>query len=96
MANQFHAAATPCSRSLAVIWIALANEVSAGSIAMGLVLESSCRSSPPRSGPTAPRIRRPLKVVEYVMIVLYDIVVANLQVARLILSVPNEGCARAT
>jgi multicomponent K+:H+ antiporter subunit E len=78
------------SLTLAVIWIALANEVSAGSIAMGLVLGILLPILTAPFWPDRPRIRRPLKVVEYVMIVLYDIVVANLQVARLILSVPNE------
>ena len=40
--------------------------------------------------PDRPRVGRPLKIVEYTLVVLYDIVVANLQVARLILMVPSD------
>ncbi len=78
------------SLSLALIWIALANEVSAGSIVLALVLGVLLPLLTAPFWPDRPRIRRPLKVVEYVAVVLYDIVMANLQVARLILVVPNE------
>jgi multicomponent K+:H+ antiporter subunit E len=78
------------SLSLALIWVALANEVSAGSVVMGLVLGVLLPILTAPFWPDRPRIRRPLKVVEYVAVVLYDIVMANLQVARLILFVPND------
>jgi multicomponent K+:H+ antiporter subunit E len=35
--------------------------------------------------PNRPAIRRPLKIAEYILIVLWDIVVANVQVALIIL-----------
>ena len=78
------------SLSLALIWVALANEVNAGSVVMGLVLGVLLPILTAPFWPDRPRIRRPLKVVEYVAVVLYDIVMANLQVARLILFVPND------
>ena len=40
--------------------------------------------------PHPPRLRRPLKLLEYVGVVAWDIFLANLQVARLILRVPND------
>lgn len=78
------------SLSLALIWVALANEVSAGSVVLGLILGVLLPILTAPFWPDRPRIRRPLKVVEYVAVVLYDIVMANLQVARLILLVPND------
>ena len=77
------------SLSLILIWVALANVVSAGSIVLGLVLGLLLPLLTAPFWPDRPRIRRPLKVIEYVAVVLYDIVIANLQVARLILFVPN-------
>jgi len=78
------------SLSVALIWIALTNEVSAGSVVLGLILGVLLPILTAPFWPDRPRIRRPLKVIEYVAVVLYDIVMANLQVARLILVVPND------
>ena len=78
------------SVTLLLVWVALANEVSAGSIALGLVLGLVVPVATGPFWPDRPRVVRPLKIVEYTLVVLYDIVVANLQVARLILMVPND------
>ena len=78
------------SVTLLLVWVALANEVSAGSIALGLVLGLVVPVATGPFWPDRPRVGRPLKIVEYTLVVLYDIVVANLQVARLILMVPND------
>ena len=78
------------SVTLLLVWVALANEVSTGSIALGLVLGLVVPVATGPFWPDRPRVGRPLKIVEYTLVVLYDIVVANLQVARLILMVPND------
>lgn len=78
------------SVTLLLVWVALANEVSAGSIALGLVLGLVVPVATGPFWPDRPRVGRPLKIVEYTLVVLYDIVVANLQVARLILMVPSD------
>lgn len=78
------------SLTLTLVWMALANEVSLGSLVMGLILGVLVPIGTAAFWPDRPRVRRPLKIVEYALVVLYDIVVANLQVARLILSVPND------
>lgn len=78
------------SVTLLLVWVALANEVSAGSIALGLVLGLVVPVATSPFWPDRPRVGRPLKIVEYTLVVLYDIVVANLQVARLILMVPSD------
>ncbi|MFZ1429870.1 MAG: Na+/H+ antiporter subunit E [Geminicoccaceae bacterium] len=78
------------SLTLTLVWMALANEVSLGSLVMGLILGVLVPIGTAAFWPDRPRVRRPLKIVEYGLVVLYDIVVANLQVARLILFVPND------
>jgi multicomponent K+:H+ antiporter subunit E len=72
-----------------LIWVILVNEISAGAIVMGLALGVLMPIVTGPFWPDAPRLRRPLKILEYVGIVVWDIAVANLQVARLILFVPN-------
>lgn len=75
---------------VALIWLALVNEISAGAIVMGLVLGVLMPILTAPFWPDAPRLRRPLLLLEYAGVVVWDIVLANLQVARLILSVPND------
>jgi multicomponent K+:H+ antiporter subunit E len=69
---------------IVVVWILL-NGVSWGSALLGLVLGVAIPRFTSAYWPDRPRIRNPLMIVEYVAIVLWDIVVANFQVAYLIL-----------
>jgi multicomponent K+:H+ antiporter subunit E len=69
---------------IVVVWILL-NGVSWGSALLGLVLGVAIPRFTSAYWPDRPRIRNPLMIVEYVAIVLRDIVVANFQVAYLIL-----------
>ena len=75
---------------VALIWLALVNEISVGAIVMGLVLGLLMPILTAPFWPDAPRLRRPLMLLEYAGVVVWDIVLANLQVARLILRVPND------
>lgn len=74
---------------VAAIWLALANEPSVGALVMGLLLGVVLPALTGAFWPEAPRLRRPLRVLEYLGVVAWDIVLANLQVARLILFVPT-------
>lgn len=69
---------------IVVVWILL-NGVSWGSALLGLVLGVAIPGIASAYWPDRPRIRSPLMIVEYAAIVLWDIVVANFQVAYLIL-----------
>ncbi len=69
---------------IVVVWILL-NGVSWSSALLGLVLGVAIPRFTSAYWPDRPRIRNPLMIVEYVAIVLWDIVVANFQVAYLIL-----------
>ena len=75
---------------VAVIWLGLANEISIGTLVMGLVLGLVLPVLTGPFWPDAPRLRAPLKILDYFCVVAWDIVLANLQVARLILRVPND------
>ncbi|MGD9512195.1 MAG: Na+/H+ antiporter subunit E [Geminicoccaceae bacterium] len=75
---------------VAVIWLALVNEITLGGIVMGLVLGLVLPLVTGPFWPHAPRLGRPLKILEYFGVVAWDIVLANLQVARLILLVPSD------
>ena len=75
---------------VALIWLALVNEISVGAVVMGLALGLLMPFLTGPFWPHPPHLRRPLKVLEYVGVVAWDIFLANLQVARLILRVPND------
>ena len=75
---------------VAAIWLTLANELSVGAVAMGLLLGLVLPVLAGSFWPDAPHLRRPLRILEYLGVVAWDIVLANLQVARLILFVPAD------
>ena len=73
------------SLTLVLVWLGLVNTFSLGNLilggAVGLIVPMLTRAY----WPDRPTLRRPLKIVEYVAVVLWDIVVANVQVAMIIL-----------
>jgi multicomponent K+:H+ antiporter subunit E len=73
------------SLALVLVWLGLVNTFTLGNLilgtAFGLVIPMITRAY----WPDRPRIARPLKIAEYFLIVLWDIVVANVQVAAIIL-----------
>ena len=70
---------------LMVCWLWLNNTLAVGHVLLGAVLGIGIPYVTRRFWPEPLVIRRPLRVVEYAAVVLYDIVVANLQVAAIIL-----------
>lgn len=79
------------SLTLLAVWVALVNEVTAGSVVMGLIVGLLVPLATRPFWPDRPRLRHPLLVLRYIGIVLHDIVVANFQVARLVLFRPNDA-----
>ena len=69
---------------IVLMWILLSG-FSVGSAAFGLLLGVAIPRLTSAYWPDRPRIGSPLTIVEYALIVLWDIVVANFQVAYLIL-----------
>ena len=70
---------------LVIVWQMLVNEITAGSLLLGLLLGVVIPVVTSPYWPNRPKLRRPLKFFSFAMIVLWDICVANLVVARVIL-----------
>lgn len=75
---------------LALIWVLLANSLSPGHILLGLLLGWSIPIFTLRFWPEEVRLRRPLVLLRFIAVVLYDILVANFNVAYLILRGPRH------
>lgn len=70
---------------ITAVWLLLNNSASAGHLVLGIVLGIAIPKITAVYWPGRPRIRNPLAIAEYLVVVLWDIVVSNIQVARLIL-----------
>lgn len=76
--------------TLAAVWLLLNNSLAPGHVVLGLLLGWAIPWFTLRFWPERVRIRHPLKLLGFVAVVLYDIVVANLIVARRILGRPEH------
>ena len=70
---------------LVMIWLLLVNELSFGQVLLGAVLGWGVPLYTARFWPEQVRVRRPLLLLRFAAVVLYDIIVANIAVARLII-----------
>ncbi len=70
---------------LALLWMLLNNTLDPGHILLGVVLGCALPLLMRNILPPLPVVRRPGKALAFVLLVLGDIVVANLRVARLVL-----------
>ncbi|MBS0125937.1 Na+/H+ antiporter subunit E [Thetidibacter halocola] len=75
---------------LTLVWTLLQNEVSAGMVVFGLILGIIIPWGTSIWWPDTPKGFRPGKMISYSIIVLWDIIVANVQVAWIVLTVPNS------
>ncbi len=73
------------SLMLWLIWLLLNNTVAAGHMALGFVLSIFIPLLTSSFWPEQVQIKKPLTLLKYILIVLYDIVVANMVVVKLIL-----------
>jgi len=71
--------------ALAGLWMLLANEISAGALVLGLVIGLAIPLVTARYWPDGVAPRRPLLLLPYAALVLWDIVLSNVEVARLVL-----------
>jgi multicomponent K+:H+ antiporter subunit E len=70
---------------LIVMWLLLNNSLNPGQLLLGCLLGVAIPLLCRRFLLGVPRVRKPLKLTGFALLVLYDIVVANLHVARLVL-----------
>ena len=74
---------------LAAVWILLQNQVSAGMVVFGIILGIIIPWLTSIWWPDTPKGFRIGKMAMYSILVVWDIVVANIQVAWIVLTVPN-------
>lgn len=75
---------------IAVVWTLLQNQVSAGMVVFGIILGVIIPKLTSIWWPDRPSGLRVGKLASYSVIVLWDIMVANFQVAWIVLTVPNS------
>ena len=73
------------SLTLVLVWLGLVNTFTLGNLILGAALGLAIPMLTAAYWPNRPVVVRPLKVAEYILVVLWDIVVANVQVAMIIL-----------
>jgi multicomponent K+:H+ antiporter subunit E len=76
--------------TLLLAWLLLVNHVSPGNLLLGLVFGTLLPLVTAPYWPNSPRIRRPLALLGYCLLVMWDIVLANIAVARIVLFMPND------
>lgn len=72
------------------VWMALLNDVSLGTLTLAVILGVSIPIYTSNFWPNRPVVRSPLNIVIYLVVLLWDITVANLEVAYLILFRGND------
>lgn len=70
---------------LTVVWALLTNSYSAGTFAFGLILGVVVPIMTAAYWPDRPALSKPWKLIGYILIVIRDIIVANVQVAMIVL-----------
>lgn len=78
------------SLTLVAIWFMLVNEWKVGSLVMAIILATILPHLTSAWWPDRARIKHPLRMVSYTALVFWDIIVANFQVAWVILFVPRD------
>ncbi len=78
------------SLTLVLLWFLLVNRWSLGSLVMAVFLAILIPLLSAHWWPDRPTIRRPLSLGAYGLIVLWDVIVANFHVARIILFMPAD------
>lgn len=73
------------SLTLAIVWLALVNKVTVGNAILAVFLGLVVPMLTAPYWPDRPKLRNPVGIAGYILIVLWDIVVANIQVAAIIL-----------
>lgn len=73
------------SLTLVLVWLGLVNNFTLGNLLLGVMFGIVVPMLTAAYWPDRPKLGKPLKVLGYVLVVLWDIVVANVQVAAIIM-----------
>ncbi|MFN3891905.1 MAG: Na+/H+ antiporter subunit E [Beijerinckiaceae bacterium] len=69
----------------AVLFVLLVNDLSFGALALGAIIGVTIAYLTDRFWPGRPRLKKPFAIAAYLIIVMRDIVISNIEVARLVL-----------
>ena len=72
------------SITLTLVWLGLVNKVTPGNVLLGVIFGVIVPMITAPYWPDRPTLRRPMVAIRYVLVALWDIVVANVQVALMI------------
>ncbi|WP_407496721.1 Na+/H+ antiporter subunit E [Pseudooceanicola sp. MF1-13] len=75
---------------LVIVWVLLQNQITAGMVVFGIILGIIIPRLTAIWWPEKPKAFRITKMVPYTLLVLWDIIYANFQVAWIIITVPNS------
>lgn len=75
--------------TLIVLWFLLVNELKLGSLVLAAVLGTVIPLLTTAWWPDRPKVKHPLRLASYSLLVLWDVIVANFQVARIVLFMPR-------
>ena len=78
------------SVTLGFCWVLLSNSLSLGTLILALILATAIPLFTSPWWPGRPRIKRPFAFAAYAALVLWDVIVANFHVARIILFMPRD------
>jgi multicomponent K+:H+ antiporter subunit E len=76
--------------TLIVLWFLLVNQWKIGSLVMAIFLGTVIPLLTSAWWPDRPRVHHPLRLAAYAVLVLWDVIVANFQVARIVLFMPRD------
>ncbi len=76
------------SATLVVLWMLLVNRLALGSLVMAMILGTAIPLITARWWPGTPPVARPLALMSYVTLVIWDVIVASIQVAKIVLFMP--------
>ena len=78
---------------LVIVWCLLINSLSLGTVVFGLILGLLIPVATAAYWPDRPSMPRPWKMISYLIIVIWDILVANVVVAMIVLFRSNKSMA---
>ncbi len=76
--------------ALIVVWMLLVNRIALGSLVLAAILGTAIPLITEAYWPNRPRVRNLPALFAYVALVLWDIILANIAVARIVLFKPNR------
>jgi multicomponent K+:H+ antiporter subunit E len=76
--------------TLIFVWMLLANRLAVGSLVMAIILGTLIPLITAPYWPGRPKLKRPLGLLSYTVLVAWDVIIASFQVAKIIVFMPRD------